>query len=386
MTESKMYQPGEDNLPQLFSRFLGSSGSDRFQGTDGDDLLVGNGGNDALQGAKGDDLLISGDPNNAIAPIESASSTELPSNSVANPATSIADAPTVVGTDGSDTLYGTDGNDVIDGGKGVDVLNGGAGDDRLLWNPGGGNDTVDGGDGTDVSVVNGGNENEFFTVGQNAEGKAVLDRLSQTPFNVAVENTEQFEVNAGTGNDFLDVNQLLDSGVQSLTFSGGEGNDILSGAGTNIALNTLGDIGDDILVGGSGNDTFTGGAGNDLAIGNGGKDLFTFDTGAVFSTAEIGVDTISGFTAGEDKIVLDKNTFAALQSAAGHGFSAASEFATVQSDAEAVGSDALIVYSAGSGKLFYNSNGAEDGFGRGAEFATIAGAAAITAEDFVVQV
>ncbi|MDX2239411.1 MAG: calcium-binding protein [Leptolyngbyaceae cyanobacterium bins.302] len=386
MTENKAYQPSDDNLSQLFSKFLGNSGGDRFQGTNGDDLLIGNGGNDALQGAEGDDLLISGDPDNAIPPVESILPTELPMNSVANAAPLTVDAPTIVGTDGHDTLQGTDRNDVVDGGKGDDILHGGAGDDRLLWNPGGGSDIVNGGDGTDVSVINGGNEGEFFALGQNAEGKAVLDRLSQTPFNVTAESTEQFEVNAGTGNDFLDVNQLLDTGVQSLKFSGGEGNDILSGAGTNIALNTFGDTGDDILIGGSGDDNFTGGAGNDLTIGNGGKDLFIFDTGAVFSAAEIGVDTLTDFTTGEDKIVLDKNTFASLQSEAGHGFSAASEFATVQNDAESVTSDALIVYSAGSGKLFYNSNGAEDGFGRGAEFATIAGASALTAEDFVVQI
>ena len=85
-----------------------------------------------------------------------------------------------------------------------------------------------------------------------------------------------------------------------------------------------------------------------------------------------------------DKVVLDKTVFAALTSEIGGGLSA-SEFAVVNSVEEAALSDALIVYGASTGQLYYNANGAGAGFGNCAQFATIEGAPTLNADSFVVQ-
>lgn len=70
---------------------------------------------------------------------------------------------------------------------------------------------------------------------------------------------------------------------------------------------------------------------------------------------------------------------------AGNGFSVASEFAVVGSDAAAETSDAFITYNSTNGNLFYNQNGAAAGFGTGAQFATILTSVALSATDFVIQ-
>ncbi len=62
------------------------------------------------------------------------------------------------------------------------------------------------------------------------------------------------------------------------------------------------------------------------------------------------------------------------------------EFAIVGSDAAAATSSALIVYSSGSGSLFYNQNASLTGFGTGAQFATLTGIPVISASDFVISV
>ncbi|MEO1069303.1 MAG: calcium-binding protein, partial [Cyanobacteria bacterium J06638_6] len=61
------------------------------------------------------------------------------------------------------------------------------------------------------------------------------------------------------------------------------------------------------------------------------------------------------------------------------------EFAVVNSAEEAALSDALIVYGANTGNLYYNPNGTGDGFGNGAQFATIEGAPTLDANSFVIQ-
>ncbi|MCC5621821.1 hypothetical protein [Nostoc sp. CHAB 5715] len=48
-------------------------------------------------------------------------------------------------------------------------------------------------------------------------------------------------------------------------------------------------------------------------------------------------------------------------------------------------SSVRIVYDAVNGRLFYNQNGILSGFSSGGQFATLAGASALTASDFVVQ-
>jgi hypothetical protein len=152
----------------------------------------------------------------------------------------------------------------------------------------------------------------------------------------------------------------LVGGSSSDSLSGQAGNDSLVGGGGSDVL--FGAAGNDVLNGGTGDDVLNGGAGNDRLIGGRGRDSFKFNSEAAFQTADLGLDTIVDFTRGTDKIVLDQTTFGSITS---------DQIAIVANDASLATSDGAIVYSRGSGKLVFNSNGSADGFGRGAQFALI---------------
>ena len=83
---------------------------------------------------------------------------------------------------------------------------------------------------------------------------------------------------------------------------------------------------------------------------------------------------------------MDKTTFTALASIAGNEFDLDSEFAIVSDDSIAQTSIAKIIYSSGTGNLFYNQNGVDTGFGTGSQFATLASVPTITENDFILQV
>ena len=333
--------------------FSGGEGNDILNGSATTTRLVANGdaGNDYLTGGAADDLLRGGDDN--------------------------------------DTLEGGQGNDTLIGDRGADTFKGGKGDDRMIWNNGDGSDVMSGGEGTDIVEVNGaGVGDEFVLAAQN--GKAIFDRINLVPFKLTVDTAEEFEVNGGGGDDSFTVKDLTGTDVQLVTFSGGEGDDTLDGSAAKGPLVGLGGAGNDLLIGGAGNDLLIGGEGSDILIGGGGNDTliggvgtdeFTFQGGA-FSTANIGTYSISGFTAGEDKISLSRTMFGVLASSEGTGFSTASEFAIVASDAEVATSEAYIVYSSGTGNLYYNQNGSADGYGTGDWFATLENTSSIATTDF----
>lgn len=182
---------------------------------------------------------------------------------------------------------------------------------------------------------------------------------------------------AGNGSDRITGNTLNNN------LNGGNGNDQLFGVAGNDTLN--GGVGNDALYGGEGIDLLTGMSGDDILTGGNGNDSFIYNSGKTFLTADIGVDFITDFTPGADKLVLSKNTFKAVTSIVGNGFSTASDFAIVQSDDLAATSSAFMVYSSSSGSIFYNQNGITAGFGTGAEFASIVDAPALTTADFVLQ-
>ncbi len=333
--------------------FSGGEGNDTLNGSATTTRLVANGnaGNDYLTGGAADDLLRGGDDN--------------------------------------DTLEGGNGNDTLIGDRGADIFKGGKGDDRMIWNNGDGSDVMSGGEGTDIVEVNGAAAGDEFVLAAQ-DGKAIFDRINLVPFKLTVDTSEKFEVNGGGGDDSFTVKDLTGTDVQLVTFSGGEGNDTLDGSAAKGPLVGLGGAGDDVLMGGAGDDSLIGGDGNDILIGGGGNDTliggvgtdeFTFQGGA-FSTANIGTYSISGFSAGEDKISLSQTMFGVLASSEGTGFSTASEFAIVASDAEVATSDAYIVYSSATGNLYYNQNGSADGYGTGDWFATIENTSSIAATDF----
>ena len=193
-----------------------------------------------------------------------------------------------------------------------------------------------------------------------------------------------------TGNDLINgtsSNETFDGGAGNDTVNANGGNDILLGGQGNEFLN--GNAGNDILYGGLGNDAIDGGAGNDSLIGGAGSDRFIFNSGQPFTQANaqsVGVDTITDFWQGTDKIVLSKTTFTGIDSAVGNGFSQSAEFLVVENTTvlnSLLGSlgRANIVYNKETGGLNYISDSLVDSFTR---IATIQGRPTLTASDFQI--
>ena len=257
------------------------------------------------------------------------------------------------GAAGDDTLFGLEGKDLLKGGDGNDILDGGLGRDKLI-----------GGRGDDTYFVD-----------------DLGDRITE----LGGRNQGIDTVNAA-------VSWVLGNNLENLVLGGtaainGTGNQLDNSLTGNVANNVLdGAAGTDLLTGGEGDDTLIGGSGDDTLTGGNGIDQFVYSTGKEFTTLEVGIDTITDFVAGTDKIVLSKATFGAVTSIAGNGFSAVTDFSTVATDAEVGLSTGLIVFSAESKGVFYNQNGAVDGLGTGAKFAAVSNATSLAASDFVVQV
>ena len=164
---------------------------------------------------------------------------------------------------------------------------------------------------------------------------------------------------------------------------GGNGADRLIGNSLDNSL--VGGLGDDNLRGNGGNDSLTGGVGNDILTGDAGTDRFIYSSGRVYGAGDIGLDLIFDFTTGTDKFVLSKTTFNTLQSVVGNGLSQGSDLAVVDDDDLVDTQAAFIVYSSGSGNLFYNQNGIVAGLETGGAFANLFNQpTTLTTADFIV--
>ncbi|MCW5314858.1 choice-of-anchor D domain-containing protein [Nostoc sp. KVJ3] len=160
-----------------------------------------------------------------------------------------------------------------------------------------------------------------------------------------------------------------------------DSNDVINGQGGNDTID--GKSGDDLLRGGTGNDLLIGGKGNDTLVGGIGADTFLYKSDAAFTSAEIGIDTITDFNSSQgDKIALSKTTFNTITSVVGTGFSNSSDFQVTSLGAV---SNAAIVYDPVTGQLLYNQNGSAAGFGSGGQFAQLTGVPTLTASDFIIQ-
>ena len=221
-------------------------------------------------------------------------------------------------------------NDVIDGGDSDDIIVGFDGNDSLLG--GEGNDLIFGNRGDDTLLGNGGGDVLLAGIGS--------DR-----------------VEAGTGDDVvsgdLGDDVLLGEAGNDLVF-GGQGADEIDG----------GD-GGDVLFGGRDSDSIRGGAGNDWIAGDQGADCLSGGVGSdTFSfngygdpentVGEIGGDTITDFTTGEDKIALDRTVFSAI----GDTLEAV-EFLKTDNVAGASSAELIkLIYNPETGELIYNPTAA----------------------------
>ncbi len=358
---------GNDNL-------YGAAGNDTLDGGDGNDILNGFVGDDSMKGGAGNDtyyvesvgdkVIEAGDEGSdrVMASIDytlgsDVENLSLSGNASINGTGNAANNNIrgnggdnfLIGLGGNDNLYGAAGNDTLDGGDGNDILNGFVGDDSMK-----------GGAGNDIYYVDS-VADKVIEAGDGGSDR-VISFLS---YNLAPE-----------------LEELTLIGTDSINGTGNTSNNKIWGNSANNEL--IGNAGNDNLYGNQGDDTLNGGAGNDVLTGNSGNDRFVSSTGSTFTTNDVGIDRITDFTPNSDQILLSQNTFNAIASSIGNGFSVAGEFLTVDSDALAAISDALIVYNSANGKLFYNENDTEAGFGSGGHFITFANKPTLTATDFQI--
>jgi Ca2+-binding RTX toxin-like protein len=244
----------------------------------------------------------------------------------------------------------------------IEQVYGGALGDNLTGNTlnnyfmgGAGNDTLDGGVGNDIYIIDADVDLGSDTIIELAAGGIdSLDFRSTT--------TKAISVNLATL-----TNQTIATGVNLIMSSGS----ILIMPSDSIEQVYGGALSDN-LTGNSLNNYFIGGAGSDTLKGAAGSDTFSFSgaplTNANTVAAVLGIDTISDFTVGVDKIALSKAIFTKFASTGMIG----GNFASVPADAIASVQMAAIVYSRESGKLFYNTDGAMLDYGsNGGNFAVL---------------
>jgi hypothetical protein len=240
------------------------------------------------------------------------------------------------------------------------------------------------------------NRSDFTFSGQDWQALVATIRTNNPNLATLVstrENLEELRINATT--DILELvaaaingtsplapelvnqptsgNDIIFGGDRADRISGLTGDDYLRGGNGNDII--FGNAGKDSLIGGKGNDTLAGGEGNDILTGGVGKDRFLFGSDALFNTADLGIDRITDFNPQADRIGLSKATFAAL------GKHPQDFFATVTDDAAAATSMGSIVYNTTTGNLFYNPDGAVDGFGHGGQFANLVNAPQLSAQN-----
>lgn len=317
---------------------------------------------------------------------------------------------------GDDTYYGNGGNDLLIGHGGADYLDGGEGDDVFViggfgsgvqgttskaddgnaeWiATGAKHDVIVGGLGTDTLRITTG-------IGANtaANGTVVLNdanfqsmEVVQVGGTVGRLNVEDAALQLLNDHYYHRANSSVANLSDTLGNNGGTINNVVvdaSGLTTN-GLRFEGNANIQTFIGTSQDDTFVGNSGNDVLTGNAGADTFVFGnvheqvvTGAATEVQSYvdtafsltGVDTITDFLSGVDKIQLNLDQYASLA-----GFSVAN----LVSGAGAVAMDAddYLLFNSTSNTLSYD----EDGSGAGAavNIATLTGVTTFTAGDVVV--
>lgn len=329
---------------ELDNALYGNNLNDTLDGKDGNDYIYGGVGNDTMIGGLGNDIYDVDNLNDYI--VENAdegvdevyasfSGYTLGAN--LERLRLYGNATSGTGNELDNALYGNLLNDTLDGKDGNDYIYGGAG-----------NDTMIGGLGDDIYDV---------------------DNLNDVIVENAGEGIDEVYASFSgyTLGDHLEVLRLY--------------NDAASGNGNALDNTLYGNHLDDTLNGGAGNDILIGGAGNDILTGGSGNDTFLFRADACPALSSAGIDTITDFTVGQDKIQLGQSIFSSLTTSV--GTLSVDEFSIVMSDVDAETSSAAIVYNSINGKLFYNADLTMPGLGtNGGQFAQLATSLALTNSQF----
>jgi hypothetical protein len=133
------------------------------------------------------------------------------------------------------------------------------------------------------------------------EGTSQADRLNLTIGRSTNSPLSNVVINAGSGNDRVQLLSVHRSFHAAITINGEDGNDRIIASATLAGLQISGGDGADSVTGGSGDDTIDGGAGDDSIIGGRGNDLLIGRDGADSIFGQEGNDSLSG-GAGNDRL------------------------------------------------------------------------------------
>lgn len=317
---------------------------------------------------------------------------------------------------GDDTVYGNGGNDLLIGHGGADYLDGGEGNDIFViggfgsgvqgttskaddgnkeWiATGDKHDVIVGGDGVDTLRITtgiGANTKANGTVVLNNDNFQSMEvvQVGGTVGRLNVENTDLQLLN---DHYYFKANGTVSDLSNTLGNNGGTINNVVvdaSGLTTN-GLRFEGNANQQTFIGTSKADVFVGNGGNDTLTGNGGADTFVFGkvyeqvvTGSSTSVQTYtntafnltGVDTITDFTRGSDKIELHLDQYSQLA-----GFN--SSMLRVNSTGTAQDANDYLIYNTTTKTLSYDADG--NGSGAKVDIAVLTGVSTVSVSDFVV--
>lgn len=284
--------------------FDGGSGNDTIIGTAGADLLAGGAGIDTISGGQGDDVILFSNASGADI-VDGGDGYDTLRASQAGALLNWGNFTSVEAISGGGfanvQIMGSNNADVID-------LTGYSVDGIAAINGGSGNDTITGTDNADTIIGGNGNDNlkgrggdDLFLIGLNSGNDAIdggtgLDEIRATEAGVIV----------GWGN-LTSIETISSGGFAGVQIKGTAGNDLIDLSGITVSGIELinGASGNDIIIGSAGNDAITGYEGADLLTGGNGADTFVFASSRD-SRADTGIDTITDFVNGVDRIDLSR--------------------------------------------------------------------------------
>lgn len=317
---------------------------------------------------------------------------------------------------GDDTVYGNGGNDLLIGHGGADYLDGGEGDDIFViggfgsgvqgttskaddgnkeWiATGAKHDVIVGGDGVDTLRITTG-------IGANtkANGTVVLNdanfqsmEVVQVGGTVGRLNVENTDLQLLNDHYYFKANGTVADLSNTLGNNGGTINNVVVDA-SGVTANGLrfeGNANQQTFIGTTKADVFVGNGGNDTLTGGAGADTFVFGkvyeqvvtgssttvqtyTNTAFNLT--GVDTITDFTRGTDKIELHLDQYSQLA-----GFN--SSMLRVNSTGTAQDANDYLVYNTTTKTLSYDADG--NGSGAKVDIAILTGVNTLSTSDFVI--
>ncbi len=341
------------------NEIIGNAAANTLSGAAGNDTLNGGAGIDSLVGGIGNDTYVV-DVAGDVVSETSTVATEI--DTLASFVTrtlganverlTLSGVASINGTGNTQDNFisGNIGANTLNGSSGNDTLNGDFGNDSLIG--GFGNDSLTGGLGTDTMV--GGTGNDIY----------IVDVAGDVTTETSTLATEIDPVYSG-------VTRLLGANLERLVLTG---TSAISGTGNTLANVISGNGAANILNGGSGNDTLAGGLGRDTLIGGAGLDSFVFNS---VPSNPANIDLISGFSAVDDRFLMENAVFTGLGAATGALAAGAFRAGVAAGDA----SD-RIIYHAATGRLLYDADGT--GAIAAVQFASVAPGTVLTAADFFI--